>query len=179
MEKKEKQRIGGRCREAELEGSEEQPGQQPVMLPGTMVGFRPLLPPGDHVWVLGPETAGVCYNQRLVLMSEGCAQLAPSFTWAPWENWPLGRAGPGDVRAEELPPPLASCRTPERQPSIFGELWVSSPKGMSMGELVSPAVFSVKGRERCPAPHPLPYIKQESWPQCHQSGRVIPGPHLP
>lgn len=108
-------------------------------------GSRPVLPQGGLIHVLGPEAAGIYYHQRLVLTSEVCAELAPSFAWASWES----------RRADTTLSQLQYSREPAQ---YFGHCGLAAPKGVSMGELVSPVVFGDRGRERCPAPHPLPPI---------------------
>jgi hypothetical protein len=46
----------------------------------------------SHIWIHGPESAGVRYYPRCelppwdLLMSEGCLELAPALTWAWWES---------------------------------------------------------------------------------------------
>jgi hypothetical protein len=82
---------------------------------------------GGHIWVRDPAVAGVCYHQRLhrcpwswlplgdLLMSEGCAELAPPISWAWRDSWPWGHEVDQESRLhhqsaavlERLAPPIA------------------------------------------------------------------------
>lgn len=137
-----------------------------------------MLPQGGLGQVFGPEAAGICYHQRLVLTSEVCAELAPFFAWASWES----RRADATLSQLQYSRELAQC---------FGSCGLAAPKGVIMGELVSSVVFSDRGRERRPAPHPLPpisgrragpkVIRAQSYPCSTPTGalwRACPALHL-
>jgi hypothetical protein len=122
-----------------------------------------LLPTKARVWSLVWD----------MLIFEGCAELAP-----PGHH---GRPDPRSVKAGELIPPLASCRTKESE-STLQELWMSQPlRYEHVGDMVQPLVSCVvtwmRKRYSLPSSALPTFGRWDTWLWDHEHRRTSSDPH--
>jgi hypothetical protein len=160
------------------------------MLPSeAIVRSWPMLPPramsGSMTlqWLESVNVSGRCYHQKpcrcpwsgllpgAMLMSRGCAVLAPPLTWAQWESWPWGcdsgRAGPAPLQRHHS----GECLPHPSHPHLNNTVVLAHRRAQEIWSWPSQPA----GRRASPDPHNLQHSGEQA-PSFHLSRVGEPTP---